>query len=78
MKPLAIFGLVGAAVMIALTVQGIREGRIWFQLWIDERSKAPFGFWSSVALYLLVALGFLLLAAKETFFPNWFMPRFLG
>lgn len=78
MRPLAIFGLIGAVVMAALIGEAMKAGRIRMQLWVDDRAENPIAFWSSVAIYLLIALGFLLLAAKETFFPNWFMPRVLG
>ena len=70
MKPLVIFPLLGAIVMIGFVVHGLRTGRVRFKEWLDVRSKSPIGFWSSIVIYSLTALAFLLIAAKENFFPH--------
>jgi hypothetical protein len=70
MKPVAIFDLLGALVMIGLVVRGLQQGQIRFKAWLDVRSKSPIHFWASIVVYSLVAVGCLLVAAKETFFSN--------
>ena len=74
MKPFPIFALIMAVVMIGYVAQGIRTGRIRFKSWLDVRSKNPISFWSAVLIYLLIALGLLYIAAKETFSPTSAMP----
>ena len=70
MNPLVIFPLLGAIVMTGLVVHGIRKGQIRFKSWLDVRSKSPIGFWSSILIYALTAFGFVLIAAKQAFFPG--------
>jgi hypothetical protein len=70
MKPLVIFPLLGAIVLAWLVVHGLQTGQVRFKSWLDVRSKSPFAFWSSIVLYSLTAFCFLLIAAKEAFFPN--------
>ena len=70
MKPLAIFGLVGAFVMVGYAAYAIRTGRARFQVWVDDRAKKPISFWADIFIYLLIAAGFLFLAIKETFFSR--------
>jgi hypothetical protein len=67
MKLFAIFALLGALLMFGVVIQGLRSGRIWFKSWLDVRSQSPIQFWSSIALYLLLAIGLLFMAAKEAF-----------
>jgi hypothetical protein len=56
--------------MSGLVVNGLRQGRVRFKEWLDVRAKSPFQFWSSIVLYALTAFGFLLIAAKELFYPS--------
>lgn len=68
MKPLVIFPLLGAIVLIGAVVHGLRTGQIRFKSWLDVRSREPISFWASILLYALTAIGFLVIAANQAFF----------
>ena len=70
MKPLVLYAGIGAFLVGGYIAYAIWTGQVRARSFVHHRDTNPYQFWSSIAVYGIIAMGFLLVVFGESFPPK--------